>query len=372
MVWLCLCLIAVGLALSLPGTWLARSAGRRLNAMDSAGVAGQVKAPRRRVPNIGGIAVFWAFALPVLAGLVAAMLLPARTLEGLHPALGEHLPGLRSAAPAGLAMLASALALHLMGLYDDRRPMGPSLKLGLMLGVSAFAVLATDTRLFTLLDGPAGGPWLSAAVTVVWIAAMVNAMNFIDNMDGLSGGVGAIASAAFLTVALIHGQWFVGACFALLLGSLLGFLWFNRPPATIFMGDGGSVVLGFLLAFLSVRITYLPAPPGEPGPWHAVLTPLLVLAIPIYDFVSVTAIRLSQGRSPFVGDLQHFSHRLVERGLTRPQAVVVIWGATAVTAVGGLALPSLAPWQAALVVAQTLVMLGVIAMFEKWARPAAR
>jgi UDP-GlcNAc:undecaprenyl-phosphate GlcNAc-1-phosphate transferase len=265
-------------------------------------------------------------------------------------------------------MLAAALLLHLMGLYDDRRPMGPRLKLALMLAAAAFAVLATDTR----LDPLVGGPWLSALITIVWIAAMVNAMNFIDNMDGLSAGVGSIACAAFLTVALIHGQWFIAGCFALLLGALLGFLAFNRPPASIFMGDAGSVVLGFLLAFLSVRITYLPADPARPAPWHAVLTPLLVLAIPLYDFLSVTAIRLSQGRSPFVGDLQHFSHRLVDRGLTRPQAVLVIWGATAVTAIGGLALPSLAPWQAALVVAQTLVMLGVIALFEKWTRPAPR
>lgn len=380
MVWLCLSLIPLALALSLPATWLVRRVSLRLNALDSAGVAGQVKVERRPIPNTGGIAIFWSFALPVAVALLAAWLVPAERWSSISPALAEHVPGLKTVIPGGLVMLACAGLLHMLGLVDDRRPLGPMLKLGAMMVIAGTAVIATDTRVLTLLDAPAGGAWLSIAISVVWVVAMVNAMNFIDNMDGLSAGVGAVAAACFMVVGVIHGQWFVAGCFALLIGSLLGFLRFNAPPARIFMGDGGSTVLGFLLAFLSVRLSFVPPEPlalsalegvmhgrGE-GPLHAALTPLLVLAVPLYDFASVTTIRLSQGKSPFVGDLQHFSHRLVDRGLSRPQAVLVIWGATAITGIGGLSLASLSAWQAWLVVAQTLLMLGVIAVFERWTR----
>ncbi|MBM4107600.1 MAG: undecaprenyl/decaprenyl-phosphate alpha-N-acetylglucosaminyl 1-phosphate transferase [Phycisphaerae bacterium] len=380
MVWLCLTLIPLALALSLPATWVVRRVSLRLNALDSAGVAGQVKAARRAIPNTGGVAIFWSFAAPMAAGLLAAWAVPTERWESISPALAGHLPGLRAVIPGGLVMLACAGLLHVMGLVDDRRPLGPMLKLGAMAVLAGVAVVATETRVLTMLDAYAGGSWLSVGLTVAWVVAMVNAMNFIDNMDGLSAGVGAIASACFLAVSLIHGQWFVGACFALLIGSLLGFLRFNAPPARIFMGDGGSTVLGFLLAFLSARITFVPTESWtfytaeavtqgrESGPLHAALTPLLVLAIPLYDFASVTVIRLSQGKSPFVGDLQHFSHRLADRGLTRPQAVLVIWGASAITGIGGLSLASLSAWQAWLVVGQTLLMLGVIAVFERWTR----
>jgi UDP-GlcNAc:undecaprenyl-phosphate GlcNAc-1-phosphate transferase len=138
------------------------------------------------------------------------------------------------------------------------------------------------------------------------------------------------------------------------------------------MGDGGSLVIGFLLAVLSVRITYVPHASGAVAtqagaPWHILLTPLVILAVPLYDFCSVTAIRLSQGKSPFVGDLQHFSHRLVGHGLTSRAAVLVIYGCAAATAIGGIALPRLESWQGLLVGVQTLLILGVLAGYE-WAR----
>jgi UDP-GlcNAc:undecaprenyl-phosphate GlcNAc-1-phosphate transferase len=204
-------------------------------------------------------------------------------------------------------------------------------------------------------------------------------MNFMDNMDGLAGGVATVAGSIFLVSTLLHGQWFVAACLALLVGACLGFLVFNWPRkggASIFMGDGGSLVLGFLLAFLTARTTYY-ASPAAPHPvpasshWYAVLTPLIVLAVPLYDFTSVTLIRLTQGRSPFVGDLQHLSHRLVNRGLSKSAAVIVICGITAITGLSAVFLSDLGPTQAVLVGVQTALMLIVIALFEyASARPA--
>jgi len=209
---------------------------------------------------------------------------------------------------------------------------------------------------------------MSVAVTVLWFAAITNAFNFLDNMDGLSAGVATICAALLLACALLSGQWFVAGVLALLIGALLGFLAFNFPPASIFMGDGGSLVIGFLLAFGSVRVTYtdLDTPAATSGGWWAVLTPLVVLAIPLYDLTSVTLIRLSQGRSPFVGDTQHFSHRLVQRGLTRSAAVIVIYAGTLAAGLGGVLLTQVThAWQAGLIAAQTAVILIMLALLER-------
>lgn len=388
-----LLLLVVGFVLGVPLTLAARALGHRLNALDALGVKGQVKAAPRRVPNTGGIAIFWAFAAPLLAALGALALgFEARLTEWV-PALTPHLPGLHAMAGRAWVLLVCAAVLHVVGLIDDRRPLSAAPKMLVMLGVSAAAVWLTDTRLLTALDPLAGGAgvWLSVLVTVLWIVVITNAFNFLDNMDGLSAGVAAICAAFLLVSALVSPtpQWFVAACLALLLGALLGFLVFNFPfasrgggGASVFQGDAGSLVVGFLLALLSVRITYLPAASiidatsdtltaagasRSASLFPAVCTPLVVLAIPLYDLVSVTIIRLRQGKSPFVGDLQHFSHRLVRHGLSKRAAVVVIYGCTLVTAIGGVALPSLNAWQGALVLVQTAAVLCVLGLYE-WAK----
>jgi UDP-GlcNAc:undecaprenyl-phosphate/decaprenyl-phosphate GlcNAc-1-phosphate transferase len=368
-------LIALAFAISWPMTLLARSLGHRMRALDAPGVAGQTKAPPRRVPNTGGVAIFLGIAAPIAAGLLIVNTSLADAAARVVEGLAIHLDGIRETTPDALVLLGGLAVLHVVGLIDDRKPLGPMFKLAIMLGLSLLVVWKTDTRLLMLLDKHVGGPWLSILLTVLWIGLVTNAMNFMDNMDGLAGGVGAIAAACFLAATLTHSppQWFVAAMLALLVGSLLGFLCFNFPwrergksagsgGASIFMGDGGSLVVGFLLAFLTVRTTFYS--PTAAGGWYGVFMPLVVLAVPLYDFFSVSAIRISQGRSPFVGDLQHFSHRLVRRGLSKRDAVLVIYGLTGITAIGGIALGSLQDWQAVLVGVQTMLVLLVIALYE--------
>jgi UDP-GlcNAc:undecaprenyl-phosphate GlcNAc-1-phosphate transferase len=368
MVRVCLLLLPVALAVSLLLTAAMIALGHRLRAFDSAGVPGQVKAPPRRVPNTGGVAIFWGVAAPLAGALALAWLVEPSGLPEFLRSAGEHIKGIRQETPAAIWLLAGLGVLHVMGLIDDRRALGPGLKLGVMLAVSAVVLIMTDTRLLTLLDPLAGGAWLSLTISVLWVVVVTNALNFLDNMDGLSGGVGAIASACFLAAALIHQQWFVAAMLALLLGSLLGFLAFNFPSrlaggsARIFMGDGGSLVLGFLLAFLTARSTFYN--PALGGGWYAVFMPVVVLAVPLYDLCSVCVLRLRAGRSPLVGDLNHLSHRLVRRGLSRRDAVLLIYALTGITAISGIALGSLAPWQAILVGVQTLLTLLALAIFE--------
>lgn len=374
-------LAAVAFLIAMPATSILRALGHRWNALDGPGVAGQAKAAPRRVPNTGGIAIFFAIAAPVagLLWMLSGVYVDPNDWSLVPADLLPHIPGITAKAPHAWALLAGLLVLHVVGLIDDRRPLGPWLKLAIMLGVALGVSWYTDTRLVTALDTRVGGPWVSLALTVLWIAVVTNAINFIDNMDGLAAGVCMIAGACFLVATSIQGQWFVAALLALLVGACAGFLVFNFPwrtrprrdgspsGASIFMGDGGSLILGFLLAFLTVRTTYYS--PDAAGGWYAVLMPLVVLAVPLYDFVSVVLIRLSQGRSPLVGDLQHLSHRLARRGLSRRAAVLVIYGLTGITALGGVALGSLQPWQAALVGGQTLLTLLVLALFEYRAAP---
>ncbi len=372
-----LALIFVGLAISWPLTALLIRVGHRAGVLDSPGAAGHVKT-LRPVPNIGGIAIFAAIFAPLAAGIAIVWGVPSEEIIEVIPAIEPHLDRVRETTPTALGLLIAMLALHILGLIDDRRPLGAMPKLAVQFAVAAAMAVFFDVRLLTALDHVIGfAPIPSIICSVFWIVLMTNAINFLDNMDGLAAGVCAIAGAFFMAATILNAQWFIAATLALMIGALIGFLFFNFPSrggARIFMGDGGSLVLGFLLAVLTARTTfYNPEDPAYAlgSGWYGVFMPVIVLAIPIYDFITVTAIRISQGRSPFHGDQRHFSHRLVQRGLSKRGAVLMIWAATAVTAIGGISLGSLQPWQAALVGAQTILVLIVIAMLEHASRRSA-
>ncbi|OAB61564.1 hypothetical protein AY599_23885 [Leptolyngbya valderiana BDU 20041] len=360
MPWLVLGLGLVALVVSLVATRGATLLGRRLNALDAAGVAGQVKAGPRRVPNIGGIGVVAGLLVPIVGVLVLAPL-----IEGPHRELTDPSAVVFDA----VVLIAAILVLHVLGLIDDRKPLGPLLKLGLM-ALPAIAIpLLTDSRLLTLLDAYPGGQAMSVAITALWLLAMTNALNFLDNMDGLSAGVAAIAGA-FLTVAmLLAGQWFVAGLSACVVGACLGFLPHNFPNARIFMGDGGSLVLGFVLGFLSVRGTYIS---GDAHQWWGVLLPLLVLAVPLYDLTTVVGLRLSQGKSPLVGDLQHVSHRIADRGFGRRGAVLVLWAFGMIAGASGLLLLTVNATGAIIIGVQAVVLMAVLGVLDFWPRTGPR
>ncbi len=368
MVWLCLLLIPISFAIALPATWGVIRLSHRLGALDSDAIEGQTKMARRQVPNTGGVAITLAFCLPVIIGVVVFSAMGESISEMIPSLNAELVAGLKAESSSALWLLLGVAIIHVLGLVDDRRPLGPFLKLGVILTVSAGVVLLTGTRLLELLDGRVGGTWASIAITVLWFGVVSNAMNFMDNMDAVAGGAGAIACGCLLAAMLLTGHWFVAAGLALLLGSILGFLVFNLHPARVFMGDGGSLVIGFLLAFLTTRATYY-APDLDLGTHaagaHGVFVPLLILAVPLYDFTSVTLVRISQGKSPFKGDLQHFSHRLTRRGLSVRQTAAVIAALTAATGLAGVVLPWLPPWGALLLAIQTVILLLVLALLER-------
>ena len=269
--------LPVGFLLVLPLTALAVRWGRRMGAMDSPGVVGHEKV-LRSVPNIGGIPLAIGVLGPVFIGLLAMAIWGGEIVYSLVPEASDFADRLASQQRAWWSILIGGLFLHLIGLLDDRRPLPPWPKLGAQVLVALLVVFIGELRLLTALDafGPAGVS-LSATLTVVWIVLITNAFNFLDNMDGLSGGVAAIAAAIFMAATIINGQFFTAAAFGLLCGGLLGFLSFNVPPARIFMGDGGSYFLGFSLAAISV------IGPAKELTTVSLLLPLLILSLPLAD-----------------------------------------------------------------------------------------
>ena len=389
-----LALVGVSFLISLIGTRAMIAIAPRVGFTDKPGGRKIHDNPK---PLGGGVAITLALILPLLGAIAYLHLRPAPPIHVDRLATGsawkaygsttmasadeslrnasifdgvDHAAltrGARGQSTLALTLIAAILLLHLTGLLDDRRAMGPYSKLVIQLLAAAIVVVPFHTmRAMTFLDQHVGGPWLSILVTICWIAAITNAFNFLDNMDGLSAGVAAICTLAFLVTTVLIGQWFVAATLACLLGATLGFLVWNFPPARIFMGDSGSLVIGFVLGVLTVRTTFL-APGQDFGAgWYALFAPMIVLALPLYDLVVVSAIRISRGKSPFVGDKNHFSHRLVDRGMSRRTAVLCLYLVTAATSIAAIVLPHVhGKLVAGLIVFQTLLILGVVMLLEQ-------
>ena len=310
-------------------------------------------------PYGGGTAVFVAAWLPLLIGLAAAVFVP---VDALPPSIADrardYLGGLRERAHEGFIILAGGIILHLLGLFDDIKPLGPGVKLPVILGVAFCVSTFADVRVLEI-----AGPLPSIALATLWCAVIINAFNFLDNMDGLSAGIALICLLALLYCGWFAGQVLVPAVAAVLAGGVAGFLWFNFPPARIFMGDAGSLLIGYAIAVLSIRTTYYPSGAGQPP--FALAMPLCILAVPLYDFCTVIGIRIAEGRNPLKGDQRHFSHRLVEHGLSRRFAVVTIYIATAATALAATLLPGANLRETLTVMAIVLSVLTIIGILER-------
>jgi len=319
---------------------------------------GRHKAHARPTPLLGGCAIFVGILLPSLLALSLASVWAAVGAPSWLPrAVAAHLPGLAARAPQALGILGGAFALHVVGLIDDRRGLGPWLKLLVEFLVAGAVVGLCGVRVLTVIGAP-----LSIAATILWLVGITNAFNFLDNMDGLSAGVAAIVAAALLAAAAAMGQLFVAGYLCVILGAVAGFLPHNFPPARIFMGDAGSLVIGFLLAAASCLTTYVQ--PGQTYYLYGIFVPVVLMAVPLYDMVSVIALRLRDRASPVVGDRRHFSHRLVRRGMSVRTAVLTVYLCTAGTAIAATLLPRLDATGAVLVLAQTVAILLIIALLE--------
>jgi UDP-GlcNAc:undecaprenyl-phosphate GlcNAc-1-phosphate transferase len=259
--------------------------------------AGLVDLPNARkihttpIPRLGGVAMYGAF--------IAALVLFAD----------------RFYVPQMIGIVVGATWVSFLGLWDDRVGLPAGLKLiGQIGGALILVVGGVSVELVA-------SPVVNAAITVLWVVGITNALNLLDNMDGLSGGVAAIAAAFFLLIAALNGQYLVSALSAALLGAAIGFLVYNFNPARIFMGDAGSLFIGFLLAAVGIKLRFLDLPVS--ATWFI---PILVLGLPIFDTTLVFISRWRRGVNPLTTPgTDHTSHRLVARGLSRRKAVLMLY-----------------------------------------------
>src|SRR5438128_8383880 len=266
---------------------------RMLGAVDSPGGRRLNRSP---VPRLGGLALFLGLFGPALAFLP----------------LGRDTRGL---------LLGAAVAVT-VGAVDDFRGLRWWEKLAgqvLAAAVPTWFGVWVDRFTFPFLGIHALPGWVGMPLTVIWIVAIMNMVNFLDGLDGLAAGVAAIAGGTFAVIALSLGKPDAAVLSAIVLGASLGFLRHNFYPARIFMGDSGALLLGFVLATVSVQGLL------KTAATVALFFPLIVLAVPIVDTTFVVARRLKHGEPVFEGDQAHLHHRFLRRGFTQPQAAVTIW-----------------------------------------------
>jgi UDP-GlcNAc:undecaprenyl-phosphate/decaprenyl-phosphate GlcNAc-1-phosphate transferase len=304
----------------------------------------------RSTPVVGGIGI----ALGIGTGVLS--LLAAGPFMGLPVTSFSDGPFLAT-------LMGGALVLLFVGILDDRKGLAAAPKLAIQLvTVLPFVVIFDLTLLPDLLPG-----WAASAGAIIWLLAIVNAFNLLDGMDGLMGSVALLCA---LALAALAWSWDVTDSLfvlAILVGALGGFLRWNVPIASTFAGDGGSLVVGYLLGAESLRLTVggSLAVPGTAH--HIVLAVLLILAIPIYDLCSVIWVRVRERRRVFLGDTSHLVHRLLQRGLSPTQALAFMCGCTILTTMAGILLAHLGLAAAPAVLTQCVVAVGLVALME--ARP---
>ncbi|MDB5058481.1 MAG: glycosyl transferase family 4, partial [Chloroflexi bacterium] len=309
----------LAMAAALAATPVARRAAIRLDIVDHPGGR---KAHLSPVPYLGGVAIYLAFIL-ILVVAVAPL---------------EHNSGFAKATGQLVAVVGGASLMALLGLADDRYNLPPLLKL---LGQLAGAGILVAAQVTIHFNHQVFAP-LQIPITVLWIVGVTNAFNLMDNMDGLAVGTAGIAACFFFLHAILAlpVQSFVALLTAALAGACFGFLYYNWSPAKIFMGDAGSLFLGYLLAALALKLSLTTASPelqqlavragystGVTQNLHAValLAPIFVLGIPLFDTSLVTISRLRRGVPVSQGGRDHLSHRLVGAGLSHREAVMSLY-----------------------------------------------
>jgi len=346
----------VSLALTVLVRWLAL----KWDVVDRPGAR---KMHTQPVPLLGGVAIFLAFNLVILVNLALLLRAPDLGFPWLEANVLSFL-GEETIRPL-IGVFAGGLIIFILGVVDDLLALSPELKLvgqiaaGLVLVVSGvhadlfldnillrfewFASLPEEVQRWISLSA-AGG------VSIFWVVLMTNAMNLLDNMDGLCGGVSGIAAMSFFLCVVPQHEYFVSVLLMVFIGSVAGFLYHNLNPARIFMGDAGAMFCGYVLATVALLGTYY----TESTPTRiAVVAPLLALCVPLFDTASVIYIRWRRGESIMKGDKRHFSHRLVELGMTPRQAVEFIFLVAGVTGLGGALLGQVGTMGTVVIIAQT-------------------
>jgi UDP-GlcNAc:undecaprenyl-phosphate GlcNAc-1-phosphate transferase len=286
-------------------TPLVRRLAHRIGALDQA--LSSRKIHGRPIPRLGGVAIVLAFYAP-LVGLLL-----------FHSGVSELFLAEKQKV---IGLFVGGIAIALLGVYDDLRGAGAGRKFAVQFAVAGL-MYALGYRI-DILANPFGAElqlrWASLPFTLFWIVGVINAMNLIDGLDGLAGGVGLVAVLTTFLISLQRGHPLMVLFSGALAGAILGFLFYNFNPATIFMGDTGSLFLGFVLATSSIQTNQ------KSSTAVAVLIPCIALGLPIIDTLLAMGRRAIRGRPIFQADKEHIHHRLLALGLSHRQAVLILYG----------------------------------------------
>jgi UDP-GlcNAc:undecaprenyl-phosphate/decaprenyl-phosphate GlcNAc-1-phosphate transferase len=322
-------------------TPLVRRVALAVGAVDEPGAR---RVHTRRVPRLGGIAIVIGFFVP---GVILF-------------ALGTHAARIFvSSSHITLGLVCGGALVASVGLWDDVKGMGAKRKLLMQMAAGTVAY-ACHMRIETI-ELPGLGVqslgWLSLPVTVAWIVATINALNLIDGLDGLAAGVTFFACVTNFCIAWLTGNFYIELVSASLGGAVVGFLFYNFNPAQIFMGDSGSMFLGFVLGSAAL----LGAGSQKSPTLIAIIVPILALGLPIMDMLLTVARRFLERRSIFVADRGHIHHRLLDMGLTHRRTVLWLYLLSVFFTAVALVTYLGRSWQiGAALFALTVVLVGVI------------
>lgn len=293
------------------------------------------------IPRLGGLAIFIAFLFSVI----------------LFGNIDRQMQGI----------LLGAVMIVILGVLDDILTLRALPKFLVQIAAAGVAVyhgcviqFVSNPNIFSAQSYLDLG-WISIPLTIIWIVAITNAVNFIDGLDGLAVGVSAISTASLLIVALMVGEMDIAVIFAALLGACVGFIPYNKNPAKIFMGDTGATFLGYILATLSVQGLFK---------MYAIISfavPFLILGLPIFDICFAFLRRIAKGQNPMVADRGHVHHRLIDMGFNQKQAVAIAYLLTAILGLAAVLLTSSGEFKALILIFAFVLVsaIGVQFIFKK-------
>ena len=287
------------------------------------------------IPRLGGLAIFLAFLLSTL----------------LFAEIDRQMKGI----------LMGAVIIVILGVLDDIMTLRALPKFFIQILAASIAVyhgcviqfvsnfnLFSDTLYINL-------GWLSVPVTIIWIVAITNAVNFIDGLDGLAVGASAISAGSLLVIALMVAEGNIAIVIAALLGACIGFIPYNFNPAKIFMGDTGSTFLGYILATLSIQGLFK---------MYAIISfavPFLILGVPIFDICFAFLRRIAKGQNPMIADRGHVHHRLIDMGFSQKQSVAITYMITAILGLAAVVLTTSGEFKAMFLIGSVFIV-GAIGM----------
>ena len=339
-----------GMSLSLILTPLSGRIARRFNVISIPSSRSTHKHP---VPLLGGLGIYFSLLITVVISIIAMK------YGILSFFLSDYSAGIKSVLDKLSAILVGGAIVVAFGVIDDIKTLKAKQKLFLQI-IASMIIFFSGIRLSFISAFP------SFFLTIFWLILMMNTFNLMDNMDGLSSGVAIISGSILFIFAVAFSQLFVATILAVFLGSVIGFLRYNFPPAKIFMGESGSSFLGYFLGSTAILLTFYRYEHHQT--FLPLFAPLIVFSVLFFDTLSVIWIRKTRRLPIFQADKNHLSHRLVTLGMNNKQAIFFIYLLTLCTGIGALLLGSLNIFGGLIIILQVFIILSIVGLLEMTGR----